>query len=66
MAGGGDVAAVSYAATRRKALTGQSGWVRTTSTYGEVICLIRPLVQAGLVHNRRVFATAVFASLGGL
>ncbi|EIM91189.1 general substrate transporter [Stereum hirsutum FP-91666 SS1] len=47
MAGGGDVSAVSYAATRRKALAGQSGW-------------------AGLVHNRRVFATAVFASLGGL
>lgn len=66
MAGGGDVAVVSYAATRRKELTGQSGWVRPTSTHGEVICLIRPLVQAGLVHNRRVFATAVFASLGGL
>lgn len=28
MAGGGDVAVASYAADRRKALTGKSGWVR--------------------------------------
>ncbi|PPQ64606.1 hypothetical protein CVT26_002004 [Gymnopilus dilepis] len=45
--GGGHVESSNLAASRRKALTGQSGW-------------------AGLVHNRRVFATAVFASLGGL
>ncbi|KAL0954486.1 hypothetical protein HGRIS_003454 [Hohenbuehelia grisea] len=38
---------VSYAAERRKALAGASGW-------------------AGLVHNRRVLAISIFASLGGL
>lgn len=43
MAGG----AVSTTHSRRKALSGQSGW-------------------AGLVHNRKIFAIAVFASLGGL
>ncbi|KAF8905105.1 general substrate transporter [Gymnopilus junonius] len=37
--GGGHVDSSNFAASRRKALTGQSGW-------------------AGLVHNRRVFATA--------
>jgi sugar porter (SP) family MFS transporter len=43
----GHVDSNNLAASRRKALVGQSGWV-------------------GLVHNRRIFATAVFASLGGL
>ncbi|EGO24168.1 hypothetical protein SERLADRAFT_355951 [Serpula lacrymans var. lacrymans S7.9] len=48
MAGGAVTEAISpYAASRRKALAGKSGW-------------------AGLVHNRKVFFMAVFASLGGL
>ncbi|KAJ8521922.1 hypothetical protein ONZ45_g1444 [Pleurotus djamor] len=47
MAGGAVGNERSYAAERRKALAGQSGW-------------------AGLVHNRRVLAIAIFASLGGL
>ncbi|KAA1467441.1 general substrate transporter [Dentipellis sp. KUC8613] len=47
MAGGGDAGGTNIAASRRKALSGASGW-------------------RGLVHNRRVFAIAVFASLGGL
>ncbi|KAI0041709.1 general substrate transporter [Auriscalpium vulgare] len=47
MAGGAATGPSQYAAHRRKALAGQSGW-------------------AGLVHNRRIFAIAVFASLGGL
>ncbi|KAF8656245.1 hypothetical protein AX16_002681 [Volvariella volvacea WC 439] len=47
MAGGAELGGGTLAATRRKALAGQSGW-------------------AGLVHNRKVFAIAVFASLGGL
>ncbi|KDR76257.1 hypothetical protein GALMADRAFT_139982 [Galerina marginata CBS 339.88] len=45
--GGAHVGTTGLAASRRKALAGQSGW-------------------AGLVHNRKIFATAVFASLGGL
>ncbi|KII89985.1 hypothetical protein PLICRDRAFT_174787 [Plicaturopsis crispa FD-325 SS-3] len=44
---GGPSAEIPYAATRRRALAGKSGW-------------------AGLVHNRKVFAITVFASLGGL
>ncbi|KAH7925500.1 general substrate transporter [Leucogyrophana mollusca] len=47
MAGGTGPGVSPYAANRRQALAGQSGW-------------------AGLVHNRRIFAIAVFASLGGL
>ncbi|GLB40433.1 putative major facilitator superfamily, sugar transporter (TC 2.A.1.1) family protein [Lyophyllum shimeji] len=47
MAGGADLGSGQFAAQRRKALAGRSGW-------------------AGLVHNRRIFAIAVFASLGGL
>ncbi|KAH7915668.1 general substrate transporter [Hygrophoropsis aurantiaca] len=47
MAGGASTGVNPYAAKRRQALAGQSGW-------------------AGLVHNRRIFAIAVFASLGGL
>ncbi|KAI0322572.1 general substrate transporter [Amylostereum chailletii] len=47
MTGGVEAGITPFAADRRRALAGKSGW-------------------GGLVHNRRVFAIAVFASLGGL
>ena len=50
--------------TRRKALAGESGWVSTSTRRSlGAHCNVD---QAGLVHNRKIFAVAVFASLGGL
>ena len=52
------------AANRRRALAGKSGWVSRD------VSMIKDRKaddgKAGLVHNRRIFAIAVFASLGGL
>lgn len=61
MAGG-----AALPASRRRSLAGESGWVIIVP-----FAVFWPVAkffgsQKGLVRNRRVFAIAVFASLGGL
>lgn len=66
---GGGIGGGNYESTavkRRLALQGQSGWVSSAQLLHIQISAFTTYVQSGLVHNRKVFAIAVFASLGGL